>query len=163
MRSGVRSPLSPPSRLDENQGGFFHTFCGQEGLRPTKDRKAPDGVARPALSLRIFNEILSFDTVFKNRQTLSLGKAPLKVSPICAESADAVSYRLRRAVKSWLCLLSTEARHEIRALRALAARSLYARLIKPDAPRAMDALNVLFRLPYHFARRKRLRSVVKLL
>ena len=31
------------------------------------------------------------------KQTLSIGKAPLKASPICAKSADAVSCRLPRA------------------------------------------------------------------
>ena len=108
MRSGVRSPLSPPSRLDENQGGFFHTFCGQEGLRPTKDRKAPDGVARPALSLRIFNEIPPFDTVFQEQaDTFSWKDAAESVAHLRRERR----FRLIQAptrCKSRLCLLFTE-------------------------------------------------------
>ena len=145
------------------RAAFFLHFAVRKVCDPQKIEKRRTGwpVRRflCGFSMRSFPLIL----FFKNRQTLFPGRTPPKVSPICAESADPVSYRLRRAVKSRLCLLFTEARHEIRALRALAACSLYARLIKPDAPRAMDALNALFRLSYHFARRKRLRSVVKLL
>ena len=61
--------------------------CCQPVIGP-RFRYGPTLDSTPVPALILFSD---------KRQTPFIGKAPLKASPICAKSADAVSCRLRRA------------------------------------------------------------------